>query len=433
MNNYLNLPIEEINKLLKQKKIKPIDLVNEFYDKINELNLSSYIYETKDYAIKQALKLENNEVDNLLFGLPIVINDNIVTKDLKTTASSKTLDTFIPVYDATVINAVKNKNMIIVGKTKIDEFGLPIGNKNGGIKLVSNGIVPFSLGSHIGAKTSKLLCLNKAIIMKPTYGRVSRYGLISLAGSLEQIGPVTRTISENALLLKEISGFDPNDTTTFKNNLLCEFNVENKIKNKKIAILNNNLNSENNQFNKMIKMLQEHNFNVEYIDIPILKHVDIVHKIIMYVEASSNLSRFDGIRFGYSSPKFTNIDELYINTRTEAFGRDIKKAILKGTYILTGNNINDYYYKAIILKNEITKTMGKLFKEFDYFINPINLDDKQEELLNLGNITGNPALYMPIFKNKVLSGGIQIISAYYNEQEIYQLANYIECNLRSGK
>ena len=241
MSNYLELTIEEINKLLKDKTIKPIDLVEEFLYKAKESDLNSFITIDSEGARSKAIELESKEVDNPLFGIPIAIKDNIVTKNLKTSCASLMLDNFVPIYDATVIEKLKSKNMIIVGKTNMDEFAMgstgetsyygktlnpwnkffvPGGSSSGSVASVGGGLVPLSLGSDTGGSIRVPSSFCGVVGMKPTYGRVSRYGLIPFAASLDQVGPIARNVYENALLLEAISGFDINDYTSSKDDKL---------------------------------------------------------------------------------------------------------------------------------------------------------------------------------------------------------------------
>src|SRR5574344_172179 len=213
MNNYLDLSIVEINKLLKDKTIKPLDLVLEAYDRIEKSNLNSFITLNKEEAIKKAHELEKKEVDNLLFGIPIAIKDNIVTKNLRTTCASKMLDNYVPLYDATVIEKIKNKNMIIIGKTNMDEFAMgstgetsyygntlnpidnslvPGGSSSGSAASVKANLAVLALGSDTGGSIRQPASFCGIVGLKPTYGRVSRYGLIAFASSLDQIGPITK-------------------------------------------------------------------------------------------------------------------------------------------------------------------------------------------------------------------------------------------------
>ena len=240
MSKYLSLSIKEINELLKNKKIKPLDLVLESFELIeNNKEYNAFITLNKEEAIKRAKELEDKEVDNILFGIPIAIKDNICTKDLRTTCASKILSNFVPVYDATVVKKIKDANMIIIGKTNMDEFAMgssnetsyfgPVlnavdktkvsgGSSGGSAVSVKLGCVPFSLGSDTGGSIRQPSAFNGLVGLKPTYGRVSRYGLVAFASSLDQIGPISRNVYENALLLNAICGLDENDLTSSETN-----------------------------------------------------------------------------------------------------------------------------------------------------------------------------------------------------------------------
>ena len=233
---YLDKSVQEIHELLKEKKIRPIDLVEECFERIeNNKELNAYITLNKEEAIKTAKELENKEVDNLLFGLPIAVKDNIVTKGLRTTCGSHILDNFIPIYDATVVEKIKKNNMIIIGKTNMDEFamgsssrtsyfGAPKnpwnkekisgGSSGGSATTIAERDLLFALGSDTGGSIRQPASYTGIVGMKPTYGRISRYGLIAFASSLDQIGPMTRNVYENAALLNILVGKDDRDLTS---------------------------------------------------------------------------------------------------------------------------------------------------------------------------------------------------------------------------
>ena len=232
---YLNKDIKTIHELLKNKTIKPIDLVNEAIERIENSTQNAYITLNKEEARKKAIELEGKEVDNILFGLPIAVKDNIITKDLLTTCGSHMLDNFIPIYDATIVEKIKDKNMIIIGKTNMDEFamgsssrtsyfGAPRnpwneekisgGSSGGSASTIANRDVLFALGSDTGGSIRQPASYTGIVGMKPTYGRISRYGLVAFASSLDQIGPMTKNVYENALLLNAIVGEDEKDLTS---------------------------------------------------------------------------------------------------------------------------------------------------------------------------------------------------------------------------
>ncbi|MDD2181004.1 MAG: Asp-tRNA(Asn)/Glu-tRNA(Gln) amidotransferase subunit GatA [Bacilli bacterium] len=475
MSNYLELTIEEINKLLKDKTIKPIDLVEEFLYKAKESDLNSFITIDSEGARSKAIELESKEVDNPLFGIPIAIKDNIVTKNLKTSCASLMLDNFVPIYDATVIEKLKSKNMIIVGKNNMDEFAMgstgetsyygktlnpwnkfcvPGGSSSGSAASVGGGLVPLSLGSDTGGSIRVPSSFCGVVGMKPTYGRVSRYGLIPFAASLDQIGPISRNVYENALLLEAISGFDINDYTSSKDDKLSftDFNID--IKTKRVAIpsfyLGCQIDSEvQKKFEDIINLLKENGCLVEYVDITYLEYSVSLYQIIALSEASSNLSCFDGIRYGYISNNYDNVESLYKNTRTEGFGLEVKKRIMIGTFVLSGKNANEYYYKALSIRKKMTDNIKKIFEEYDYIFTPTTLNvayelNQQndnyakkfyEDMLAIpANMTGVPALSLPIGFNKDnMPIGLQIMGNYFKEEDVYKIAYFIENNLGRDK
>lgn len=471
MSNYLDKDILEINKLLKEKKIKPIDLVLESFKRIeDEKDLNTFITLNKEEALKKAEELEDKEVDNLLFGIPIAIKDNICTKNLKTTGASKMLENFIPIYDATVIEKINDKNMIIIGKTNMDEFamggtsrtsyfGVPLnpwnknkitgGSSGGSASSVANRLVFLSLGSDTGGSIRQPSSLCGVVGMKPTYGRVSRYGMIAFASSLDQIGPISKNVYENALLLSVISGKDEKDLTTDNEEKGFTSIINEDIKGMKIAVPNyfvSDIISKEvrENFEKVVKMIKDKGATVEYIDIKYLEHTVTLYEIIALAEASSNLSRYDGIKYGYSNTDVENLDDLYKKTRSEGFGEEVKRRIMVGSFVLSGKNSKEYYDKALKLRNSLRQEMKKVFLKYDLLITPattdIAMDIKKEEtdprktflndvLTIFANMTGLPALSLPIGFSEDMPVGMQIVGNAFDEKTIYKLANNIEKEL----
>lgn len=472
---YLDLDIKTINEKLKNKEIKPIDLVNEAFNRIEETNLNCFITLNKEQALKKAKELEEKEVDNILFGLPIAIKDNIVTKDLRTTAASHILEDFIPIYDATVITKIKEKNMIIIGKTNMDEFAMgstgetsyfgntlnpidntlvPGGSSSGSAACVAAGITPFSLGTDTGGSIRQPSSFCGLVGLKPTYGRVSRYGVIAFASSLDQVGPITRNVYENALLLNVISGKDKNDLTSSNREVKDYTSLIGKdITNLKIAVPNYYMSevidkTVREKIINVINLLKEKGCQVDYVDIDYLEYAIPLYQVIALGEASSNLARYDGIRYGLKVDDFRNIDELYKNTRTIGFGNEVKRRIMIGSYILSGENANVYYYKALKLRKEMTDSFVSVLSKYDLIIGPTNTDvayklgTKQDDALKSFyddlltipvNMAGLPALSLPVGYKNNLPVGMHIIGNYFEEDKIYQLASYIENKLKEEK
>lgn len=472
---YLDLDIREINKLLKDKKIKPIDLVNEAFERIESTNLNCFITLNKEEAIKTAKELENKEIDNILFGLPIAIKDNILTKDLRTTAASHILEDFIPIYDATVISKIKEKHMIIIGKTNMDEFAMgstgetsyfgptlnpidnslvPGGSSSGSAAAVASGITSLSLGTDTGGSIRQPSSFCGLVGLKPTYGRVSRYGVIAFASSLDQVGPITRGVYENALLLNTISGYDSNDLTSSKEPVKDYTSLIGKdIKGLKIAVPNYYMSDVidkeiKSRVESVIEMLKNAGCIIDYVDIKYLEYAIPLYQVIALSEASSNLARYDGIRYGLSVES-NDLMDLYKKTRTIGFGNEVKRRIMIGSYVLSGENSKKYYYKALKVRKALTDSFNEIFKNYDLIIGPTNtstaykLGTKQDDALKSFyddlltipvNMAGLPAMSLPIGKNSnSLPIGMHIMASYFKEDQIYQLASFIEEKLKEVK
>lgn len=476
MTNYLELPIIEINKLLKEKQIKPIDLVNECLKRIEESDLNAFITLDKENAIKKAKELETKEVDNILFGIPIAIKDNILTKKLTTTAASKMLENFNPIYDAYVIELINEKNMIIIGKTNMDEFAMgssnqtsyfgPVknpwdktrvsgGSSGGSAVAVAASLTPLALGSDTGGSIRQPSAFCGTIGLKPTYGRVSRYGLIAFASSMDQIGPITRNVYENALLLNTICKKDKRDLTNIETNEDFTSLIGKDIKDMKIAIpsfyLSDVIEKEIlNNFNEVTEMLKNKGATVEVINMKYLENAVSLYQIIALGEASSNLARFDGIKYGYKTENPSSLEELYKKTRSEGFGDEVKRRIMVGSYLLSGENANIYYEKALKIRNAFKQEFNKVFQNYDLIIGPTtttlpykigeSLNDPNKGFLddiltNPINMAGLPAMSLPIaFSKDHLPIGMQIIGNKFDEKTIYQLGSFLEkeLNLKGG-
>lgn len=467
MSKYLSLSIKEINELLKSKKIKPLDLVLESFELIeSNKEYNAFITLNKEEAIKRAKELENKEVDNILFGIPIAIKDNICTKDLRTTCASKILSNFVPVYDATVVKKIKDANMIIIGKTNMDEFAMgssnetsyfgPVlnavdktkvsgGSSGGSAVSVKLGCVPFSLGSDTGGSIRQPSAFNGLVGLKPTYGRVSRYGLVAFASSLDQIGPISRNVYENALLLNAICGLDENDLTSSETNEDFTRLIGEDISGMKIAVpkfyVSDVINPEiKNRVLEIIKFIKSKGVIVDYVDIKYIEYSVPLYQIIALAEASSNLARYDGVRYGYvTDKKVDNIDELYKYTRSEGFGAEVKRRLMIGSYVLSGKNAKTYYYKALKIRKNISDSFNNILSNYDLIIGPTTTDfaysfgcqttdaikSFSDDLLTIPvNMAGLPSMSMNIGDKKPI--GLQIIGNKFDEAKIYKFASYIE-------
>lgn len=470
MSKYLDLSIKEINELLKKKTIKPIDLVMECFERIeNDSELNAFITLDKERAIARAKCLEDVEVDNILFGIPIAVKDNIVTKDLRTTCASHILDNFIPIYDATVVEKINACNMIIIGKTNMDEFamgstsqtsyfGAPKnpwdrtrisgGSSGGSAVCVSSRMVPLALGSDTGGSIRQPSSYCGIVGMKPTYGRVSRYGLVAFGSSLDQIGPMTRNVYENALLLNAICGRDNRDlTSSYEEVPDFTSKIGENISGMKIAVPNYFVSDivssgVKEKLDNVVSILKEAGAEVDYIDIDYIENAVTLYQIIGMGEASSNLARFDGVRYGYSVENPVGIDDLYCRTRGEGFGAEVKRRIMVGSYLLSGENADVYYTKALQIRNGIRESFKEAFEKYDLIIGPNatttaynlgeGLDDPLKTFLDdvlvfPANMAGLPGMNVPMgFGEGHLPIGLQIIGNKFDEATMYKLASFVE-------
>lgn len=476
MNRYLDLSIKELHELLLEKKITPLDLVEETYSRIEEnSDLNSFITLNKSEALAYAKKLGEEEVekDNLLWGIPIAIKDNISTKNLRTTCASHMLENYVPIFDATVIEKIKKSKMIIIGKTNMDEFAMgstsrtsyfgapknPIdktkitgGSSGGSAACVSAHLTPLALGTDTGGSIRQPASYTGIVGMKPSYGRVSRYGLVAFASSLDQIGPMTRNVYENALLLNKMVGKDEKDLTSA--NLQEEdFTrlIGKDIKGMKIAIPNYFVSSIVSpiiieKINHVVEILRASGAVVDYVDMKYLDQAVTLYQIIAMSEASSNLARFDGIKFGYRSKNSDSVEEMYANTRSEGFGKEVKRRIMVGSYLLSGENAKIYYDKALAIRNAMKQEFDRIFKDYDYILGPTtttvayNLDESLDDPLKSFmddvlvipvNMAGLPGLNIPMgCDQNHMPIGLHIIGNSFEEAKMYQLASFLEDKLK---
>lgn len=475
MNN-LELSIKEIHSRLVNKAITPLDLVEECYEKIEENSiLNSFITVNKVEAIEYAKELSKQEVekDNLLWGIPIAIKDNISTKGIRTTCASRMLENYIPIYDATVIEKIKNQKMIIIGKTNMDEFAMgstsrtsyfgspknPVdptkitgGSSGGSAACVAGGLVPLALGTDTGGSIRQPASYTGIVGMKPTYGRVSRYGLIAFGSSLDQIGPMTRNVYENALLLNTLVGRDRRDLTSADQEVE-DFTrlIGQEVKGMKIAIPKYFVSDIVSpiiieKLNHVVEQLKADGNTVEYIDMKYLDQAVTLYQIIAMGEASSNLARFDGVKFGYRSENSSSVEEMYENTRGEGFGKEVKRRIMVGSYLLSGENAKTYYDKALMIRNAMKQEFDKVFKEYDFILGPTtttvayrldeNLDDPTKSFMDdvlviPVNMAGLPGMSIPMGKDQDnMPIGLHIIGNRFEEAKMYQLAYDLEKKLK---
>ena len=350
--------VENLLTLIKNKEIKPSQIVSDIYDAIEETDptIKSFLALDKENAMKKAQELDElqdkDQMEGKLFGIPMGIKDNIITKDLETTCASKMLEGFVPIYESTVMNKLHNENAVLIGKLNMDEFAMggstetsyfkktvnpfdhsavPGGSSGGSAAAVAAGLVPFSLGSDTGGSIRQPASYCGIVGMKPTYGRVSRFGLVAFASSLDQIGPLTRNVKDNALVLEAISGIDANDSTSAPvDDVDFTSEIGKDIKGLKVALPKEYLGegvSEDvkKSVKNAVESLKSLGAEVEEVSLPNTKYGIPSYYVIASSEASANLARFDGIRYGYHSKEAQSLEELYKMSRSEGLGGERKR------------------------------------------------------------------------------------------------------------
>lgn len=464
----------ELQELLQKKEITVSDLVAESFKRIHEVDdkVKAFITLDEERAREQAKKLDekqaNGETDGLLFGMPIGIKDNIVTQDLRTTCASKMLENFVPIYNATVMDKLQEAGAITVGKLNMDEFAMggttessyfhktrnpwnldyvPGGSSGGSAAAVAAGEVPFALGSDTGGSVRQPAGYCGVVGMKPTYGRVSRYGLVAFASSLDQIGTITRNVEDNAYLLQVIAGHDHRDSTS------ADVEVPNyveqltgDIRGLKIAVPKEYLSegvSEpvRNAILEALKKFEELGATWEEVSLPHSKYSVPAYYIIASAEASSNLARFDGIRYGYRAEDAKNLLDLYKKSRSEGFGAEVKRRIMIGNYVLSKGNYEKYFRKAQQVRTLIKQDFEKIFENYDVIVGPIApttankigeftknpLTMYTRDILTIPvNLAGVPAISIPCGFDNGLPIGMQIIGKHFDEGTVYRVAHAFE-------
>jgi aspartyl-tRNA(Asn)/glutamyl-tRNA(Gln) amidotransferase subunit A len=462
----------ELQELLHSKELTIAELTEQTFDRIKELDpkVDAFLALNEEQATKQAVEMDKTEVQGRgpLYGLPIGVKDNIVTEGLETTASSLILKGFNPIYNATVVDKLREAGMVIVGKLNMDEFAMgssnensyykntknpwnletvPGGSSGGSAAAVAAGEVPFSLGSDTGGSIRQPAAFCGVVGMKPTYGRVSRFGLIAYASSFDQIGPITRTVKDNALLLNAISGHDEKDSTS-ANVDVPDFTaaLTGDINGLRIGVPKEYFAQGVSEASKQavkdaLKVLEEKGATWEEISLPHSKYALSTYYILASSEASSNLSRFDGIRYGYRTEKAGSLLEFYMNTRAEGFGDEVKRRIMLGTYALSSGYYDAYYKKAQKVRTLIKQDFDKAFENFDVIVGPTTptpafkigeiIDDPltmyANDILTIPvNLAGVPAISVPCGFDNGLPLGLQIIGTYFDEETIYRVADVFE-------
>lgn len=466
--------ISELKELLHKKEITVSDLVDESYKRIHAVDeqVGAFLTLNEENARTYAKELDealgSRDEFGLLFGMPIGVKDNIVTKGLRTTCGSKILENFDPIYDATVVKHLQNAEAVTIGKLNMDEFAMGSSTENSGFKPTRNpwnletvpggssggsaaavaaGEVPFSLGSDTGGSIRQPASFCGVVGLKPTYGRVSRFGLVAFASSLDQIGPITRTVEDNAFLLQAISGVDEMDSTS-ANVEVPDFlsALTGDVKGLKIAVPKEYLAEGVKEEVKQsvldaLKVLEGLGATWEEVSLPHSKYALSTYYILSSSEASANLARFDGVRYGYRSDNAENLIELYKQSRAEGFGNEVKRRIMLGTYALSSGYYDAYYKKAQKVRTLIKKDFEDVFEKYDVIIGPTaptpafkigeNVKDPMtmyaNDILTIPvNLAGVPGISVPCGLSNGLPLGLQIIGKHFDESTVYRVAYAFE-------
>lgn len=467
-----NKTIDELHDLLVKKEISATELTKATLEDIKsrEGAVDAFLTITEDAALAQAAALDEKgiDADNVMVGIPLAVKDNISTKGILTTAASKMLYNYEPIFDATSVSQAYAKDMIIVGKTNMDEFAMggsnensafkptknawdqtkvPGGSSGGSAAAVAAGQVRLSLGSDTGGSIRQPAAFNGIVGMKPTYGTVSRFGLIAFGSSLDQIGPFSQTVKENAQLLNVISGHDVKDATSTINEI-ADFTskIGQDIKGMKIALpkeyMGEGIDPQVKEtILKAAKHLESLGAIIEEVSLPHSKYGVAVYYIIASSEASSNLQRFDGIRYGFRAEDATNLEEIYVKTRSQGFGEEVKRRIMLGTFSLSSGYYDAYFKKAGQVRTLIIQDFEKVFANYDLILGPtaptvafgldtLNHDPVAMYLADLltipVNLAGLPGISIPAGFVEGLPVGLQLIGPKYSEETIYQVAAAFE-------
>ena len=465
------LTVHELQEKIKNKELTISQITKAYVDRINEKekDVNSFITTLTDEAIEKSKEIEekvnNGELNSELAGIPIGIKDNMCTKGVKTTCASKMLENFVAPYDATVVEKLNKEGMINLGKLNMDEFAMgasteysalaktrnpwnlntaPGGSSGGSAAAVAANLVPWALGSDTGGSIRQPASFCGVVGLKPTYGLVSRYGLVAFASSLDQIGPITKDVTDSAILLNLLVGHDEKDTTSLdmpKTDYTKA--LKNDVKGLKIGIpkefFAEGINKEvKEKLDEAIEKYKELGAEIEEFSLDIAEYALATYYIIACAEASSNLGRFDGIRYGYRTKNYENLKDIYINSRSEGFGAEVKRRIILGTYVLSSGYYDAYYKKAQQVRTLVKEKFNKAFEKYDVILTPTSptvafevgtrsnnpLEMYLADICTVSvNIAGLPGISVPCgVDSKGMPIGMQLIGNRFEEGKILNAA-----------
>lgn len=467
------LTIEEARKAIDKGEISPVELAEAVFKRIESVEgkIKAYVTITKEHALHQAKEAESkikHGLKNILLGIPVAVKDNMCTQGIRTTCSSRILENFIPPYESTATNKLKEQGYILTGKTNLDEFAMgsstensafaqtsnpwdvarvPGGSSGGSAAAVAADMCIAALGSDTGGSIRQPASFCGVVGLKPTYGRVSRYGLIAFASSLDQIGTITKTVKDSALLLNVISGHDNNDSTS-ADVPVPDFTsaLGHDIKGMKIGIPKEyfieGMDKEiAESVNAAIRKLESLGAIPVEISLPHTEYAVAAYYILATSEASSNLARYDGVKYGLRVQGSDLID-MYMNTRQAGFGAEVKRRIILGTYALSSGYYDAYYRKAQQVRTLIKQDFEKAFEKVDAIVTPTSpmpafkIGEKTDDPLQMYladiftisvNLAGVPGISIPCgFTSQSLPVGLQVIGKHFDEETILKIAHAYE-------
>ncbi|MDA7606445.1 Asp-tRNA(Asn)/Glu-tRNA(Gln) amidotransferase subunit GatA [Pelagibacteraceae bacterium] len=471
MTDITNNSLTAIVDLIKKKEIKSEEVTNAYINNIKKAKrLNSFITESFEIALKKSKNFDNNpNYDLLLPGIPLAVKDLFCTNGTKTTAGSKMLENFVPNYESTVTTNLWSEGAFLLGKLNCDEYAMgssnetsffgnvmnpikentvPGGSSGGSASALAASLTPATIGTDTGGSIRQPASFTGTVGLKPTYGLCSRWGIVAFASSLDQAGPMTQTVSDCALMFEAMSGFDPKDSTSIdrkKENYSKK--LTKNIKGLKIGIpkeyrVDGMPNEIEELWEKGKKILKEEGAEIIDISLPHTEYALPAYYIVAPAEASSNLARYDGVKYGFRSTKGSNLLEMYENTRSEGFGDEVKRRILIGTYVLSSGYYDAYYLKAQKVRQLIKNDFSKAFLKVDAILTPstpssaFKIGEKKNDPISMylndiftvpANLAGIPAMSVPAGRDKnELPLGLQLIGKPLGEQTLLNLALSIE-------
>jgi len=464
------LSLKELQKGLSNKEFSSVELTSHFIKRIQNSELNAFITITDDLALEQAQKADTIIASgkmNDLTGIPYAHKDIFCTLGVKTSAGSKILDSFISPYDATVSEKLNDSNAVMLGKANMDELAMGSGNENsfygpvknpwdlskvpggssgGSAAAVAAKLTPFSTGTDTGGSIRQPASLCGITGLKPTYGRVSRYGMIAYASSLDQAGPMTQTAEDAAIVLKTIAGFDERDSTSAEKSVPdYEKSLNNSLKGLKIGIPQEYFSAGLDDGVKQkildaIKEFESLGATLKEVSLPHSKFAIPAYYIIAPCECSSNLSRLDGVRYGYRCESPKDLSDLYIRSRSEGFGDEVKRRIMIGSFALSAGYYDAYYLKALKSRRLISNDFQEVFKEVDVIMGPVSpstawdIGSKKDPVSNYlsdiytlsVNLAGLPAMSIPAGISDNMPVGLHIIGNYWTEERLLNIAHQFQ-------